>query len=201
MERGACNNQHRDVYRLSFYLQCVSSYPNPQICSSAKLAWQHTLTKRLSREQICLIQILKQKVLPALEPMCRQGTKSHPAWPEGLVRTPRKCSAQWCSGTKAGGQSWPLPEQSQYWVWRIFMLHMPRLRVALERFLPREPICKIESCLRLAPLLPTQVRKLRQSSTYLLWLLAPWPEGLARTCGICLCSPTVLKPKKGNQRP
>ena len=65
---GACNKQHRDLGRLSSHLQCPSSDPNQWLCSSAEPNPGHTLTRELGRMLICLIQILKWGVLPALEP-------------------------------------------------------------------------------------------------------------------------------------
>lgn len=41
--------------------------PNQRLCSSIKPSWWHTMTRKLSRVQICLIWILKQRVLLALE--------------------------------------------------------------------------------------------------------------------------------------
>lgn len=62
-------NQHRELGRQSLYLKYpnINSNPNQQLCSSSEPGW-HTLTRELSRVQICLISILKQRVLLAQEP-------------------------------------------------------------------------------------------------------------------------------------
>ena len=105
-EQGAGMQQPaQGSYRRRLHLRCPSSNSSLQPVSSAELNWRHTLTRALSSVQSCLIQILKQGVLPSLEPTSRQGTKSHPVRPEGLVRTPGKCAAQRRSSTEADGQS------------------------------------------------------------------------------------------------
>lgn len=76
MKRGeGCNNQHTDLGR--------PSNPNQWLCSSAEPSQRCTVTWELGGMQMCLIWILKQGVLPALEfslPMHRHGAESqlHP---------------------------------------------------------------------------------------------------------------------------
>lgn len=75
---GVCKNQHMDLGRLSSYRQCTSSNPNQWLSSSAEPSWGYTLTTELGGVQICLIWILTQGILPALEPSLptpRQGVQ------------------------------------------------------------------------------------------------------------------------------
>lgn len=67
---------------------------------------------------------------------CCKVSSSH-IWLEGLAETSWSCAAQQPSHQEVGRQSWLLPEQSQYWVWRVPLLCIgrvinskPRLRVA-----------------------------------------------------------------------
>lgn len=79
-EKGeASNNQCMDLGKPNSYLQCPSSNCSQQFCSSAELSQWCSLTREVGRVQICLIQILKQGVMPALEPglpPARQGAES-----------------------------------------------------------------------------------------------------------------------------
>lgn len=132
--RGNCERQHMDLDRQSSYLRCPSSNSNQLLCSSAELSWRCTLTRELGRVQSCLIQNLRQGVLPALEsglPIPRQVAKSQPhPCGECLLAPPdqrtgynswKLCSpAQPCSSQEVGRQSGS-PPQSQYQSWRLPM--------------------------------------------------------------------------------
>lgn len=64
--RGTCNNQHMDLGRPrpSSCLQYPNRNINQKFCSSAEPSQLCTLTREFGSVQICLIQILKQELLP-----------------------------------------------------------------------------------------------------------------------------------------
>lgn len=67
-KRGVvCNKQQPDLGLLSSHPLCPSGNFNQRLCSSTEPCLGHAPAWELSKVQICLIWILKQKVLPTLE--------------------------------------------------------------------------------------------------------------------------------------
>ena len=100
---GACNNRGTDFGRGSSYQQYPSSNPNRQICSCAKQNWGCTLTRRLGRVQIYLIQIQTRSFAGPRAWLAQAQARSEVTAPSTVE------SVLWLHLTKtAGDSSWRL---------------------------------------------------------------------------------------------
>ena len=82
------NNHHLDLGRPSFYLQCPSSSPRLQLCSSAEQRQWYSVNRKFGMVQVCLIDVLKLRAFLTLVFPCQDKeaeldllTAKHSSWP------------------------------------------------------------------------------------------------------------------------
>lgn len=125
-DKGACNNQHINLGRLSLYLQHPSYYPMGWLCLCAEPSQWHTQTRKLWQGADLLdsephMRIFASPTAQFPHAQARRWVIAPFAvenvfWPH-LTRGTGENIWKQCSSQEASGPSWLHPEQSQFQAW------------------------------------------------------------------------------------